>query len=794
MKILKFGGKSLAPGEPLENAINIIKQEQKPVLVVSAIGDSTDRLQEIYNKAIKREECSTEVQEFWNLQSVVDARTDLSDLQHELNTTIDYLKVGNGAKEVEDQILSIGERSSVRLISAKLNNIGRSSYPVDAREFIKVKTDGLRHSVDLDESEQRTKQYFKNTKNSIPVITGYIAQDQFQKTTTLGRNGTNLTATLVANFLNAEEVQNWTNIDGIYSANPNYVEHAGRIKQLSFKQAHELANFGASVLHPKTITPLLEKQIPIRILNSFNPNQKGTLISGKHEEGIKAVSTIENVALLTIEGKGLAGEIGIDGRIFATLEKLGISVRLISQASSERGIGFVVDSENADEALNTLREEFSKDLKEGKISDLSLNPNIAIIAIVGRHNYALEKAIYGLRRNRIWMHLISNSISGEHISLVVDKSHLKKAVNVVYNQVFGAIKTINVFAFGKGVVGAKLLDQITNTSSKLIEKRGLNVRLIGVADSTKYLVSTAGLGKDWKDQLSGSSLKSDIGIIKDHLLHTGLENIVIVDNTSSEELTSYYSEFLKAGFDLVASNKKANSGPQSYYDEIRSIARKKGRYFFYETNVGAGLPIIDTLKHLHDSADVITKVRGVFSGSLSYIFNNYSEQHRPFYEVLLEAKDQGFTEPDPREDLNGLDVARKLIILAREIGLKVELDQIQVQNLIPESLRTEITVEQFLSNKQILNSYYQGVKDSISDNQVLRYVGELDAESGILTVELQTFEKASPLGGVKNADAIFEIFTEGYGEQPIVVQGAGAGGEVTARGVYSDIIRIGNLV
>ncbi|MDX1653202.1 MAG: bifunctional aspartate kinase/homoserine dehydrogenase I, partial [Brumimicrobium sp.] len=576
------------------------------------------------------------------------------------------------------------------------------------------------------------------------------------------------------------------------AASPKFVPEAQRIERLSFREAHELANFGASILHPKTITPLIRKNIPLKIYNSLNPKGTGTIIDEQgSRKGIKAVSVIEDLALITIEGKELSGKIGIDARIFRVLSELEISIRLISQASSERGIGFIIDQEVADQAVNALKSEFQKELYDHTISEIKSNSEMAVIAIVGRHNYSLEKAIQGLRRNKIWMYLISNSISGDHISLVIDNKNLKKAVNVVHGQVFGVTKTINLFALGKGTVGGKLIDQIVNTSEEVSARRGLRIKVVGVADSKGFVFDERGLGDSWRNELQRTEKRNDIEKIIATLRDSALENIVIADNTSSQEITDHYLNFLKAGFDLVASNKKSNSGPYANYQEIRELLKRKDKHFFYETNVGAGLPIIDTIKHLYNSADRITRIRGVFSGSLSYIFNNYSERSEDFSAILLEAKEKGYTEPDPREDLNGLDVARKLIILAREIGLEVELSDIQLQDLIPQELSNEGSFEDFIAKKDVLNEYFDKIKSDLKPDEVLRYIGELDAVNQILKVSLVKTGKDTPLGGIRNADAIFEIYTEEYGDQPIVIQGAGAGGEVTARGVYSDLIRIG---
>lgn len=787
----------MSNGQPIINAIEIIKEEHRQegiVVVVSARGNSTDLLIKMYELASSGVDFGSVLDEFIKLQDTENHGIDLDDLFAELKELLESAKkLKITSSKLVDRIVSFGEILSAKLISHILQREGFNAEFVDARNLLKIKNGLADHDLDHYLSEKLTQAYFKSLiPGQIPVITGFIASDEKNETVTLGRNGSNLTTSLIANYINATEVQNWTDVNGVFTASPKYVPHAHLISRLSYKEAHELANFGTNILHPKTIDPLMVKGIPLKIYNSIDKNTEGTIIDGEGSgKGIKAVSVIEDVALISIESTDLAGKIGIDGRIFSALGRYSISVRLISQASSEQGIGFVVDVEDADKAKAVLEEEFSSEIEKGAISKIKSNTNMAIIAIVGRHNYSLEKAIYGLRRNKIWLHLISNSISGTHISLVIDNNNLRKAVNVVHNQVFGVIKTINLFAFGKGTVGGKLIDQILATSSEVTLRRNLNINVIGVADSKTVFFELQGIDKNWRNNLSNSSIASNISDILKHLEGSSLENIIIADNTTSQELANYYPEILDCGFDIVASNKKANSGDYSSYKAIRRVIKKMGRSFNYETNVGAGLPLIDTIRHLQDSADNVQRVRGVFSGSLSYLFNNYSVREENFSGILKEAQNMELTEPDPREDLMGMDVARKLIILARELGLQVELNEVMVESLIPEGVNVDGDYSLFMKDKEKIDEHFASIKGSLGENEALRFVGELTIQTKKLEVSLIKVAKDSPLGNLKNADALFEIYTESYGETPIVIQGAGAGGEVTARGVYSDLIRMG---
>ena len=796
MKILKFGGKSLGNGTPIQKAISIILGKKKDIgIIVSARGESTNLLLEMYNNASERKEYSTLLKSFVEYHKQEVHFDSISKHINELEILLKSLKnIGVKSEEIKDKVLAFGEVISAITVVEKLNSKGRKAIFKDARELLF--TGGYNESsreIDKEKSKRATEKYIRTLKGQIPIITGFIASGLNGETVTLGRNGSNYSATLIASFINAKEVQNWTDIDGIYSANPKYVKAAIKIPHLSYGEANELANFGVNVLHPKTIAPLKDCKIPLRIFNSFDDQQEGTLIDEKGSgKGIKAVSIIENVSLITIEGRGLLGKVGIDARIFTLLSTNGISVRLISQASSERGIGFVVDIEHAVLTFNLLQDEFRRELNNGDISKIEDNKEVSIIAIVGRHNYALEKAIYGLRRNKIWLHLISNSISGDHISLVVDNKNLPKAINVVHNQVVGATKTLNLFALGKGTVGGKLIDQIIETAEEVSKRRNLKINIVGVADSKKMLINEDGIDEKWRVQLEVSDMSSSIDLALEKLVNIGLENVVVVDNTSSQVITDKYMDIVKSGFDIVASNKKANSGKLRDYKDLRTTLFTKNKKFLYETNVGAGLPIIDPLKQLYNSADSIGKIRGVFSGSLSYIFNHFSVEDQAFSDILKQAKEGGYTEPDPREDLSGMDVARKLIILAREIGMEVEFEDIVVESLIPNEIDNESNYESFIKRKDVLNEYFDKIKNGLSRNEVLRYIGELDVIENKLEVKLVVVDKNTPLGSIRNADSIVEVYTANYGNQPIVIQGAGAGAEVTARGVYSDLLRVGS--
>ena len=575
MKILKFGGKSLANGEAIKSAVQIIIDAQKSdqiAVVVSARGNNTDELLSMVDIATTGADISEPLQAFIAYQKEMLLDLSLDFEYSELFTLLNAVKtIGFSNQSITAKVEAYGELISTKVVASILNKKGFQAQRVDAREIFVTKSND-NYSIDFELSKTKTLQHWETiAPKSIAIVTGYIASDCDGNTTTFGRNGSNFSATLLANFLDATEVQNWTNIDGLFTADPNLVKNAIRIQSLTYKEANELAQFGANILHGKTILPLMEKEIPLIIKNSFKPQNSGTIINSTGlGKGIKAVNVIKDCALISIEGKGLLGTIGIDGRIFSALSNEEISVRLIAQASSERSIGFVVNQVDAKKSITLLEKEFKRELQTNDISNISVNEEIAIIAITGRHNFALEKAISGLRKNKIWLHLMTNSINGEHISLVISKKDIIKAVNVVHNQGFGAIKTINVVSLGKGTVGKTLIQQILNTSNHLIEKRKLKINVVGVANSKKFLFNELGVDQNWEQSLLESDISNEFTSIIKTLKESNLENVVLIDNTANKEIAESYETIVKSGFDIIASNKIANTLPYPTFESFRN--------------------------------------------------------------------------------------------------------------------------------------------------------------------------------------------------------------------------------
>ncbi|WP_375239082.1 bifunctional aspartate kinase/homoserine dehydrogenase I [Aurantibacter sp.] len=799
--ILKFGGKSLANGKGLERVISIIenkiKAKENITVVLSARGNATNELEVMLQKALKRESYVSCFEAFKSYQEAPDSSVDFRQEFETLLKIFEGVKLlGDYSTKIKDKVLAQGELLSVKLIAAILLEKGIKVNAVDARLLIKTDDVFGNAQPNIKISQANVVNHFKKqSSDTVNIITGFIASNIENTTTTLGRNGSNYTASLIANFLNAKELQNYTHVNGIYTANPDLVPDAKKIDELSFTEANELANFGTTILHAKTIIPLLEKNIPLRILNTFNPEDSGTLVTNKSSsKGIKSLSVLENTALVNIEGRGLLGKVGVDARIFATLSKNNISVSIISQGSSERGIGLIIDKEDATKAVLALEKEFENYFYSQDVNNISVIDNVSVISIVGQSLKSFHKPFNALIKNQIEPLLFNNTISGENVSLVIKKSQLHKALNVIHGEIFGVSKKINLAIFGHGTVGGTLINQII-ASAKMIENhKGIKLSIFAIANSKKLLLNKNGIQLDWETNLKEEGKTYQLKDIYTYVKEHHLENLIAIDNTSSLEFVSNYINFIEEGFDLVSSNKTANTIAQDFYNQLRDALVKNQKKYLYETNVGAGLPLIDTIKLLHDSGENIVRIRGVFSGSLSYIFNTFSAEDLPFSQVLQASLDQGFTEPNPREDLSGADVARKLLILARELDLHNELSDVVVDNLIPEPLR-EIETSEFLKSFTDLDAKYQSLRESQEKDHVLRYTGDLfgdlSQEKGAkLEVKLVSVPKTSALGALKGADSFFEIYTESYGDQPITIQGAGAGAKVTARGVFGDVLRL----
>ena len=804
MKVLKFGGKSLANGLGLEKTLEIIKHKvdnsEDICLVVSARDNATDELIALLENAKNNKWNEEDFTNFKESQ-LKEAPNGGSFLEEDFQKLKDYFSgvrlLKDYSLKTKDEVIGFGELISAKTLTEILKEQDIQADFIDARKFL-VTDNTFGSAIPKEEiSEQKAKEIFSVYKKNgvVPVVTGFIGATEQGETTTLGRNGSNYSAALVAKFIDAEILENYTHVDGVFSVNPDLVEDARHIQNLSYQEANEMVNFGMNVLHDKTILPLIDKNIPLKILNTFKGvDQTGTLISSdKSNTSVKSLMLQKNKSLVVFEGRGLLGKVGVDARFFKALNDAKVSVGIISQGSSERGMGVVVDAKDAKKAVDALNKEFAADYESKDVQSIKSIDGLSVISIIGQKMSHFNQSYNALIKNNVEPLLISNTVSGANVSIVIKDEDTNKALNIIHGELFENPKQIHLAIIGHGTVGKALINQILNSTHDIINRKNTHIKIVAISNSKKMLLNKKGIGSNWETELQNNGQTASIDDLLAFAKANHLENLIAVDNTASGDFVVNYEKLAQNGFDLVSSNKIANTLPIETYRSLRKLLKDKKKSYLYETNVGAGLPLIDTIKLLHLSGENITKINGVFSGSLSYIFNNFSVRDDSFSTIIREAMEKGYTEPDPREDLSGNDVARKLLILARELDLVNEFSDIKIQNLIPENLQS-IPKDEFLSRLDELNIQYEELKKSLPENHVLRYVGELKGDlqqdKGQLEVKLISVPKTASLGQVKGSDSIFEIYTESYGENPIVIMGAGAGAEVTARGVFGDILRL----
>ncbi len=804
MKILKFGGKSLDNGRGIAKVLDIIidnyRAGESPVVVVSARGKSTDALLALAEQACAGEEYEPALHAFWAHQcQETSLRFEAERVKLErLLSGISLL--GECSLRTTDELVSYGEVLSAHYVAHALQERGYLAVPVDSGDFLVTDAHYGGASVFTELSRERCRALFAGLPEGvIPIVTGFIARDEVGRRTTLGRNGSNYSAALLANFLEASLMENYTHVDGIYTANPSIVPEARKIDELSYADAAELSQFGAEILHIKTIEPLQERGIPLRVLNTFSYGEEsnGTLVtSHPRDKVVRALASLSGKALIHFEGRNMLGRSGIDARIFRAFEAAEVSVSLIAQGSTERGTAIVVDEEEADRAVEALKQEFHHDLQAGFVTRIYAEKGLAVVAIIGLNLLEFDRPYRALVRNRILPILLSNSVPENTLCLLVrDDEEREKALKVIHGELFERPKRIHLAVIGHGTVGGAFIGQIIQQREQLIVQKNIDLRIFAIADSRHLLLTTAGADADWAAQLEGASFSGDLGeAIITFSQQQALENVILVDNTSSPLIASHYARYAAEGFDIVSSNKKANIAPYTDYRYLRDTLQRHRRSYRYETNVGAGLPLIDNLKLLHLSGERITRIHGLFSGSLSYIFNRLTEEpDRSLRSIVEESARLGLTEPDPREDLSGEDVARKVLILVRELDVPAELSDVRWENPVPEALRS-LSVEDFWAHFDELEASIEALRATAQPDEVLRYVGDIvwddRQQRATLTAGLRLVPRTSPLGRVSGADSCFEIYTESYGSQPIVIQGAGAGAAVTARGVFGDVLRL----
>jgi len=814
MKVLKFGGTSVANAENIQLVKNIVQQQanyKRLCVVVSALGGVTDLLLDSAFLASQQKEEYREtfiliekkhLEVVKKLIPVQQQSSVMSFLKRELNTLETLLEgaflIGETTPKLLDKILGYGELLSSKIIHSYFSAEGISCAYKDSREFIKTNNQFGKALVNFEITQKTLIENIAKADTQVCLMPGFVASSLSGDSTTLGRGGSDYTAAIVAAALHAEVLEIWTDVSGMFTANPRLVKQAVAIEEISYQEAMELSHFGAKVLYPPTIQPVLAKEIPIHIKNTFLPDEKGTLITkntnGKNRP-VRGISHIENISLLSLEGPGMVGIPGISKRFFEVLSVNQISVVLITQASSEHSICVAIASEDAEKAKEALDQSFAYEISLHRIKPVLVEDDQAIIALVGdnmkSHQGLSGKMFSALGKNNVNIRVIAQGASERNISAVIKKEDVKKALNTLHERFFEEnVKQLNLFVMGVGNVGAKFLKQIQQQKNFLKENLKLNVRVIALSNSRKMHFQEGGISlKNWETQLENGE-KADKDLFFQKIKSMNLRNSIFVDNTANDVIAATYSQYLKNSISVVTCNKIASSSAYENYAELKQLSRDYNAPFLFETNVGAGLPIIDTLKNLVASGDMITKIQAVLSGSLNFVFNNFNDDHE-FVDVVKQAQVEGYTEPDPKIDLSGIDVMRKILILARESGYQLELDDIQNESFLPEEcLKTENVEEFFKSLEKYKAHFNQLFKSAQQNNSRLKYVAQFD--NGKASVGLEEIPQQHPFYNLEGKDNIVLFYTERYVEQPLIIKGAGAGADVTASGIFADIIRIGN--
>lgn len=817
MKVLKFGGTSVASAGNIRNIVSIIedniRQGEHVAVVFSAMSGVTSKLLEIGRMAASGNESYKELldvieaKHFALIKSLIPIQSQSNILaltKSGFNELADLLRgvslIREFSPRTSDLTVSFGERLSTRIISVVFNCVGISAEFCDARDLIVTDNHFGMANVDFRLTNARIAEHFGH-RSAIQCITGFIGQTEDKITTTLGRGGSDYTASIVGAALGASVIEIWTDVDGIMTADPRKVPNAFTIPDISYAEAMELSHFGAKVIYPPSLQPAFAHNIPLKVLNTFNPSFQGTLVSRTKttkEYDITGISSIDDIALVNIQGSGMIGVAGVSSRLFTALSETGISVILISQASSEHSICFAIRPEDAPEAQSVLEQVFEKEIQAGLIDGISTQKHLSIIAIVGegmKRSAGISGKLFSvLGKNGVNVVATAQGSSELNISVVISKNDLSKALNAIHGVFFQSeTRSLNLFIVGTGLIGTTLLRQIADQANYLKNERLLEINVTGLSNSRKMLLDTDGISSlSWKEALETNGVRTSLPAFVQRIQELNLPNSIFVDCTSDKEIVQYYPMLLKSSISIVTPNKVANSGSYADYKLLRELALKYGVKFLYETNVGAGLPIISTIDGLITSGDKFVKIEAILSGTLSYIFNNFGPE-LPFAEAVRDAKVKGFTEPDPRDDLSGLDVARKILILAREVGIPLEPEDIEVARLLPENCLLAPTVDDFFRQLEISDQYFTGLlADAEKADGRLRFIASL--EDGKATVSLKIVDRQHPFYNLSGSDNIISFTTERYKDTPLVIKGPGAGAEVTATRVFADIISVSSYL
>ena len=815
MKILKFGGTSVANAQNIKLVLDIVTkkaQQDKLIVVVSAFSKVTDLLQLASIKASLKDESYKEIvaeiekKHLDAIKELIPVSEQSGLLSHvkrivnHLDTLLDgCFLLGELSSRTTDTILSFGELLSSYIIAEALKQNIKSGGYKDSRELIKTNSNFGKAAVNFDITNQLIVDFFASNENQVVVMPGFIASSLEGINTTLGRGGSDYTAAILAGALNTSDLEIWTDVNGMYTANPKIVKQAQPIATISYQEAMELSHFGAKVLYPPTIQPVFKKNIPILIKNTFEPEAEGTYISNKVTSStnpVKGISHIDNITLITLEGSGMIGVSGSSKRLFEVLSHENINVIFITQASSEHSICIGILNSDAEKAENAINKAFEIEISQNKVDPCIVEKNLCIIALVGenmKNHQGLSGRMFStLGKNNVNIRAIAQGASERNISAVINERDVKKALNTLHENFFEEnTKQLNLFVMGVGNVGEKFIEQIHQQKKYLKDNLKINLRVIALSNSRKMHFDEEGISlKDWHSLLENGEPTNAETFIK-NVKELNLRNSIFVDITANESVSKTYEQYLKQNVGVVTCNKIACSSAYDNYKNLKNLSRQFKAPFLFETNVGAGLPIIDTVKNLVASGDKVNKIQAVLSGSLNFIFNNFDDKNS-FHDVVKEAGVQGFTEPDPKIDLSGIDVARKILILIRESGYKMEIEDIENKSFLPAECMNTTNNNDFFASLLTHASHFEALlAEANQKDSRLKFVASF--ENGKASVGLQFIPKEHPFYNLEGKDNIVLFFTDRYVDQPLLIKGAGAGAAVTASGIFADVIRIGNV-
>ncbi|WP_018631214.1 bifunctional aspartate kinase/homoserine dehydrogenase I [Niabella aurantiaca] len=817
MQVFKFGGSSVASAENIKKVAAIVDNAAKKnsiVVIVSALGGVTDLLLTSGKEAADGNEdfrskvTVIEQRHFETIKALIPIASQSSLLSLVKKAINEIEEICNGIfllREItpknQDRLAAYGEWLSSQIIAEAFKHLGLFVVWKDARQFIFTNSDYTHAEVHLETTEKEIRKYFKENKSNVFVIPGFIGSDEQGITTTLGRGGSDYTASLIAAAIDAESLQVWKDVNGMMTADPRLAANAKVIERISYSEAMELSHFGAKVLYPPTIQPVMSKNIPLYVKNTFAPEMPGTVVGGKikdtkvvREHIVSGISSVNNIALLSLEGSGMIGIPGFSKRLFEALSKERINVVLITQSSSEHSICVAIDQKHLQAAKRIVDKTFADEIALKKVEPLKAETHLSIVALVGENMKSLPgvsgRMFGALGRNGINIRAIAQGSSEKNISTVIATDDVGKAINVLHEEFFETIqKQLNLFIVGLGNVGAKLMEQLKQQHSFLIQHLKLNVSVVGISNSRKMIFKERGISlSGWKESLAGGESAS-ISEFANEIIRRNMRNSIFVDITANKDVAKVYDKMLQKSISVVACNKIAAASPFPEYKKLKELAHVFNAKFLFETNVGAALPVIATLNDLRRSGDEIRRIEAVLSGTLNFVFNHY-DGSRPFADVVKQAQEEGYTEPDPRLDLSGVDVMRKILILARESGFEMEMEDIQNDSFMPPSCM-EGSVEAFYKAMEKEEAHFKGLLDAaLAENCKLKFVATFN--DGKASVGLRHIRPENDLYHLYGKDNVVLFYTARYPEQPLVVKGAGAGADVTASGVFADIMRAVN--